>query len=249
MEEKELLEQSPAAQGMQVLDETTSEQETIQEQPKEEKQQQESPKLEENIRALREAKLKAERERDDILRYVQEMQQKQQPKEPEEDLDIRLDPEDYAEGKHLLKLTKRMQKIEKDYQDRLANYEKQAAVLAAESQLRVKYPDIDSVINAENIAALREMEPELAASLHVNPDIYSKSVAAYKLIKKLGIHKDTPDLYAQGAASVNAKRPRSSAAIAAQSDDPIQKAYAYGSGLTKEMKDAARRDLEAILKG
>jgi hypothetical protein len=251
MEEKELVEQetSPALEGIQELDKETEQPE---ESPKQEKQPQNQPQVEENMRNLREAKLRAERERDELLRERNEfLQRQQQPApEPEEDYNIAIHPDDIPEGKHLLKINKRFQKMEREYQERLNNYERQASMLAAESQLRIKYPDIDKVINAETIAMLKEQEPELAASVNANPDIYSKSVAVYKMIKRLGIHKDPETLQAQAQLYQNNQKPRNSSAVSPQkAESPLSQASAYGAGLTKEMKEQARRELAAILRG
>jgi hypothetical protein len=259
MEEKELLqeqeqEETPALEGIQEL-EQQEEQPEEQEEQIEEQQAQQASQKEENIRALREAKIRAERERDQLMRereeyqrYLAYQQQMQQQMQPQEDYNINIAADDIAEGKHLHKINKRLQKMEQDYQQRLQVYEQQAAALAVESRLRVQFPDIDKVINAENIAYLREHEPEFAMSLNANQDLYSKSVAAYKIIKKLGLHAEPEDLQAQAQYYQNVRKPLPSNAISVQQKtSPISQASAYGAGLTKEMKAQARRELAEIL--
>ena len=248
MEENQNLEQveqteevSPALEGIQAL-----------EQEPQEAPQPEQPQANDNVRALRLAKQQAERERDEAMRLIAEFKQQQQamhkPQEPEEDLSVNLNPDDYAEGKHLLKMSRRMQKMESEYRERMQQFENQSRALAAESQLRMQYPDIDKVINAENIALLRDEYPELAATINSNQDTYSKSVAAYTMIKKLGIHKDAVVNDAQNRIVQNSQKPRSSASVSPQrAESPLNHAHGFANGLTKEAKEQAARELAEII--
>jgi len=249
MEENEIVnetleETSPALEGIQDLEEAP------QEQAEEAPQQEEiKPKSDDNIRRLRQAKEKVERERDEALRYIEEVrrQQAQKPAEPEEDYSLELDPSDLAEGKHLLKMNRRIEKMERESLERSRRYEQQSQAAMAESQLRVKYPDIDKVINPDSIAALREEYPELAESINSNNNTYSKAVAAYTMIKRLGIHKDEVSTEGEALLRRNNSRPRASASIAPNaSENALDHAHSYGA-LTKEMKAQALKELNDVL--
>lgn len=249
IDEKELVqeevESTPALEGIQEL----QQEQTEQSEP-EQKQEQIQIKSEDNVRQLRLAKQKAERERDELLKRLEAVERNQAPvkQQEEEDDSFSINPDDLAEGKHLLKVSKKITKLERNLEERISRYEQQAAALAAESQLRIQYPDLDKVINQENIALLKDEYPELAATINANPDLYSKSVAAYTMIKRLGIHQDAPVQENQQRYYQNATKPRASASVAPQkSDKPLDNAYGFSRGLTKEMKAQAERDLNDIL--
>jgi hypothetical protein len=251
MEEKEFTQveetvtESPALEAIEELQEETQQEEVEQGQ----KQPQRSTTEQDNIVRLRKAREAAERERDEAIAYIRQMQQKQaQPVEPEEDLSINLAPDDLVDGKTALKLSRKMQKVEKEQRERLEQYEQRLAALTAEAQLRTKYPDIDNVINADNLQILKDEEPELFSVVMRETDIYSKSVAAYKMIKKLALEKDPVVQENKARVQQNLSKPRRAASVAPQrSESPLDKANAYANGLTKEMKEQARREMAAIL--
>jgi hypothetical protein len=56
-----------------------------------------------------------------------------------------------------------------------------------EERLSLKFQDFHQVVSRENIELLKETEPELARSLSHNTDPYDQGIAAYKLMKRLGI--------------------------------------------------------------
>src|ERR1700685_962378 len=88
------------------------------------------------------AKRKAERERDEYLRRIEELEARPRhqekaatPKEQtEEDEDFHLGADDIAEGKHIAKVDKRAQNKIKALEDRLAKYESKTAEERAEAQ-------------------------------------------------------------------------------------------------------------------
>jgi len=238
-------ETTPALEGIQDLVEETEEETTTEQQV----QETPPPQDNDNVRRLRLAKQKAEQERDEAMRFIDEFRrnqaaQKPQP-EPEEELSI--DPEDLASGKHILRMDRKFKKMERDYQEQLSRIQQQSAATAAETQLRSQYPDIDKVINSDTVAQLREQFPEIAASINSNPDVYSKSVAAYTMIKRLGLSKDQSTIEGHARLKQNSSRPQSSSAVAKQKhESPLSQANSYG-GLTKEMKAQAARELAEIL--
>lgn len=238
------LENSEPSPALEAIEELQEESPAV-----EEKQQQRSTKEQDNIVRLRKARETAERERDEAIAYIRQMQQRQAPApEPEEDLSINVNPDDLVDGKIALKLSRKLQKIEKEQQERISKYEQQLAAITAEAQLRAKYPDIDNVINQDNLQLLKEEEPELFDTVMEKKDIYTKSVAAYKLIKKLSLEKNPVVQENRARVQQNLSKPRSAASLSPQSvESPLDKANAYANGLTKEMKEQARRELAAII--
>ena len=157
---------------------------------------QETP-AQQNMKILRQQAEQAQRERDQMAQRLAEyesMRNQQQPvkqQEQPEDNEVNLAPDELAEGKHLSKVARKIQNLEK----KLAQYEQQTSEQVAESRLKMQYPDFDKVVSADNIAMLRNLHPEIASTLNASSsDLYSKAVSAYTMIKRLGIHvEDTYD--------------------------------------------------------
>lgn len=195
-----------------------------------------------NIRVLREDKEKAQRANDELVRRLQAYEaQKQEADKKAAELAQReptLAPDDLVEWRVV-------QKEIKILRDQVQQYQAHQNASAAEIKIRSQFKDFDSVVSTENIESLRTMEPELAASIHSNPDGYSKAVAAYKAIKKLGL-TDKHALEREKIAQ-NAIRPRSAqSASPQQSDSPLTKANAYGTKLDKASKDAIWAEMQRI---
>ena len=201
-----------------------------------------------NFKALREEKERLERENYDVKRKIQEYEnmrdQAQQPKE--EDLDLNIGDDDLFEGKHY----KQIQKQLKKQQEMLEQYKSQVQLTTTETRLKSQYNDFDIVVTKENIKKLREEEPELAETIASNQDVYSKAVAAYKMIKKLGIFVE--DNYENDRETVkrNSLKPKPLASVSPQQgDSPLTKANAFANGLTPELKKQLWREMEESSKG
>ena len=210
-----------------------------------------------NFRQLKEARereeqgrRKAEKERDEAVRYIQQMQSQQQaPVQAEED-DLSINADDFVEGKTVKKVYNEVRELKKQ----LKQYQQQSTESLAENRLKSMYPDADQVLSRENIASLHEKHPEIANTLvNSTGDSYSKLVTAYTMIKQLGVHQ-APDLYQadRDLAQRNAAKPRPLTSIAPQQgDSPMSRANAFANGdaptpelakkLHKEMIDAMRR--------
>lgn len=186
-----------------------------------------------NLRVLREAKEKAERERNEAFRMLQEREsQARQHQAPvQEDEELHLDPDAYAEGKHLSKLGKKIKKME----DQINSYHQQSSQVAAEAKIKAQYPDFDKVVTRDNLDLLRHAYPELAQTINSGADLYSKAISAYTLIKKFNI--DTPMASEEETLKKNMAKPRSVASISPQQgDNPMSRANPFASGLTEDMK-------------
>ena len=112
------------------------EQEVVEQtQPQQPVAQQESVQAK-NFRELREQTERIARERDELLRKLQEAQQKQ-IEQPQEELYIK--PDDLVEGKHLSKYDKKMKALE----EQLNQYKQQSLQLAMENKLKSEFPSHD----------------------------------------------------------------------------------------------------------
>jgi hypothetical protein len=202
-----------------------------------------------NFAALREKAERAERERDEALRILREVEsssRRNQPLPIEEDDSISIGPDDLAEGKHLSKVQQKIKKLEKQLKD----YEQKATESMLETQLRVNYPDFNVVVSRENLELLRNEYPEIAATINSSQDHYSRAAAAYKLIKKLGINQTVSYDADKLKVHQNAQKPRPLASVSPQrGDSPLSRANAFADGklsdelakqLFKEMNDARK---------
>ncbi|MFI5332560.1 MAG: hypothetical protein ACHQVS_00495 [Candidatus Babeliales bacterium] len=211
-----------------------------------------------NMRALREKAERAEREadrnakeRDEMMRLIQEMRAKNEPKlqlkkeEPEEDYSFSIGDDDLAEGKHLAKMQKHIKKLESE----LKSVKQQSTSMSVETRLKLQYPDIEKVLSNENIQRLGQEEPELAYTIGSNTDLYTQQVTAYKLIKKLGIYKDQTFDAEKEIIKKNAAKPRPVVSLSPQQgDSPLSRANAFANGLTEDLKKQLNREMHEATK-
>lgn len=192
-----------------------------------------------NMRKAWEKAERAERERDELMRRLQQIET-QKSAAPEDD-DLQIGQDDIVEGKHLKQINKQVKELKQLIRQ---NYQ-QTAEQTAEVRLKAMYPDFDQVVSRSNIEMLREVEPELAATLNSSNDIYSKAVSAYKLIKNLGIHKD--DIYAEDRERVqrNAAKPKPVASVTPQQgSSALGNANMFANGLTKELQSQLWKEMQ-----
>jgi hypothetical protein len=215
----------------------------IQEQPQ---QQYYKPAPQESWKSLREKAERAERRAQELEQIILDSQSKKQP-QVEEDLDITMDDDSLVEGKHLSKVNRKIQNLERQ----LKQYEQQSSVTSTEIRLKTQYPDFDRVVSEGNLNNLREMYPEIAHTINSSDDLYSKAVAAYTMIKKLGIvPQDDPFKYEKETAQRNAAKPKSLASISPQQgDSPLSKANAFANGnLTDDLKKQMWKEMNQYRK-
>lgn len=186
---------------------------------------------------------RSERERDEMYRRMAEMESRMRSNQGHEDEDVGGSDDDLIDKKSF---RKGLERERKKFSEELRKQQSQMEAKLAEDRLRMMYPDIESVLSAENIDTFRNIEPDMARTISASTDPYGKAVSAYKMIKKLGIHQDPHDAT---LVQKNLSKPRPAASVAAtQGDSPLTKAHEYGSGLTeerkrqlwKEMQDATR---------
>lgn len=197
-----------------------------------------------SAKAFRELREKAERlehelhNRNNHEKQLQRQVQQQPQEEPEDD--IRINPDDLVEGKHLTRYEKKLKKLE----EAMRVSQKQTYDAAAEHRVRTEMPDFDKVVTQDTLYILQSQFPELAASINANPDLYSKAKAAHQAITKLGI---TPDYSTeQTTINKNINKPKPLASIAPQQgDSPLTRANAFANGLTDELKHKLYEEMKA----
>jgi hypothetical protein len=191
----------------------------------EQQAQEQANTREENLRRLREKSERLQKERDEAFQLIERMKNNQPAKEEE----FSLSPDDLVEGKHLTKYERKIKHLEE---------------MAIEAKLKAQYPDFDSIVSAENVSKLREIDPDVAEAIYYTPDLYKKGALAYKMIKKLGV---LPDAYASSKATAqkNVIKPRSPNSIAPQQgESALSKANAFANGLTPELRAQLQREME-----
>ena len=199
-----------------------------------------------HFKAVKEKAERAERERDELMRMLQEERSRQQQqKQPEPEEDLGFNTEDFVEGKHLKSLVKEVRELKKE----LAQYKQKTALDVTETKLRTEFPDFNKVFTNENIEALKEEHPEIAQTLgSSNADPYLVAKSTYKMIKKLGVYQELPeDKYVNDREMVqkNLSKPRPLAAASPrQGEGPLQKANAFGGELTDELKAQLWKEIQ-----
>jgi len=187
-----------------------------------------------NWKALRDAREKAERERDEALKLLQQQGQNQHVKEEQ----FNISDDDLIEGKHL-KYTQRKS------EQKIADLEKRLI----ETQVKAAYPDFDEVVNSDTVRMLRDADPELAESLAANPNMHSQAVAVYKSIKRYGLAR--PQKYNKDKEKVNTNisKPRSAASLSPQQgESPLSRANAFATELTDDLKAQIWAEMKAAVK-
>lgn len=118
-----------------------------------------------------------------------------------------------------------------------------------EDRLNQKFNDFAQVVTRENIELLKETEPELAMSLAQNTDQYSQGIAAYKLMKRLGIGEEVvkDNSKEKQKAIANSQKPLSVQSVTKSS--AIGNAHMFENGLTPELKKSLWEEMERARKG
>ena len=199
-----------------------------------------------NMREMRLIKERAEKERDEAYRLLQQIKESVVPKkqpEPEDTFDI--GENDLVEGKHLRKFVKEF----KELKSQVENHQKASISATVETRLKQRFNDFDQVVTKENVEALVAQYPEIGNTLRSNPDLYSQAVTAHTMIKNLGIYKE--DIYAadRAKANHNSNKPRPLASVSPrQGDTPLSNINSFSGGLTEELKQRLRKEMDEARK-
>jgi|RhiMetdeSRZDD1v2_1073273.scaffolds.fasta_scaffold02819_26 hypothetical protein len=202
------------------------------------------PAPQESWKTLREKAERAERRAAELERALLAQQESESE---DEDLELKVDDDSLVEGKHLSKVSKKIQNLEKQ----IRQYEQQSSLSATEVRLKQKYPDFDAIVSVDNLENLRSSHPEIAHTIDSSTDLYSKAVTAYTMIKRLGISpQDDPFKQEKEIAQRNAAKPKSLASISPQQgDSPLSKANAFANGeFNEDMKARLWKEMQQYRK-
>ena len=244
--EEKMATEDISAHEVEEIQENNSQEET--EITQEEAPRKHSPTKEDNLRILRERSERAERERDELMRYLQELQSqlpKSQQNNVEEPEDFNVNPDDLAEGKHLLKLVNKISKLEK----KLEESEKKSYINTVDLKIKRDFPDFDKVASFDNLKKLREMDPDIADAILATTDPYKQYALAYKMVKNLGIYREDKYINDREIAIKNSAKPRPLTSLSPQEGEgPLSKANAFANGLTDELKKQLHREMIESMK-
>lgn len=205
------------------------------------------PSKDENIQLLRARVEAAERRNQEFERYIQSLQQTQQPAakqvEPDTD-DFAIEDDTYVEGKQLKKYIKSLKNELQQTKKQFEEMSQTTTQSSAELRLKSKYSDFDSVVTPENVQKLAQLKPALYRSVMANADWYDKGESAYELIKNVV----KADEYQEQERRIeeNARKPRAAAVAAPQaSDSPLARFGDYDRlVLTEERRQQVLKRLE-----
>jgi hypothetical protein len=218
--------------------------ETPQEQPRESNK-------EFNMRMLREQKEAADRRAElaekrlvELERMAHQGQQSQQVRSFE-DTELDLPTDSYLDthqfkqyDRQIKQNLKELKNEQKRTAEMIANFNAQQA----EDRLKSKYTDFDKIVNPENIERLKYTDPDAYNSIYAAPDIKSRGIAAYNILKNntqiSGYYEEERRI------EQNKSKPKSVAQAAATPSSPFQSIGNYERRvLTEEHKEALRRNV------
>lgn len=194
------------------------------------------------FKTLREARERAERERDELKVRLDKIEASKNVETQANTVeDYNIAPDDLVEGKHLSKYDRDIKTLKKE----LDQYKRQSEATSIETKLRTEFNDFDTVVNKENIEVLRTAYPHLAAALNSSNDLYNKAASAYTMIKKLGISGASEFNKEHEVVQENSTKPRPISSLNAKSttDSPLTHANAFANGLTKDLKAQLYREM------
>ncbi len=186
------------------------------------------------------AEMRRQREKDKerMEALEREIQSLKKPATVEEE-NFGFNDDDLIEGKHLKDLKREIKQLRSEL--------KQKEVASMDDRLQMKYPDYTQIVSVENVELLKQNEPELAKSLAYMSDPYEQAVAAYKLLKRLGINKQDSNPVERKKALENTQKPLSVNAVTKNS--AIGNAHLFENGLTPELKNYLWEEMKQAKKG
>ena len=177
-----------------------------------------------NFEALREAKKQAELERDEMRAQLDA--RNNAPAVP---------PKDESE----LEMTRReVRELKQNWK----NQRDTAEANKIESQLRETYPDLDKVINKDNLELLKARDKTFSKLVNSRPsgpdDLYHRAIAAYSLIKKYGIHVEDKHVDDRARVAANMAKPRPASAAATTNSEGLAEFSAFTNMNSEERRKA-----------
>jgi len=229
-------------------------------QPVEEPQQQEpvQPKgdLDENIKLLRESKKReqeraerAEYERDQMLRYVQslnnpQVQQPQQQPTQQQRNALGLGEDDFVEPKHVNHIHDSVEGLRQEVNEwKMRNEE-----TTADLKLRSEFNDFNDIVTSKNVEELLGQYPEMSEIVRGQAPLYTRGKATYRLIKKFMSEKANKAVTQSTQKTIednfNKPRPAVTAAPTKTADSQLNYANLFANGYTEEVSKFLRKQMD-----
>jgi hypothetical protein len=163
-----------------------------------------------NFKALREAKRAVERERDELAAKIASSQ-KNTNDQPDANTSTAQESEAEATKREI-----------REIKESLRREREAAETRKIEAKLLETYPDLEKVVNMDNIEVLKARDANFAKLVASNPsspsDLYNRAIAAYSLIKKYGIHVDDNHSDDRAKVEANMAKPRPASAASTASE-------------------------------
>ncbi len=190
----------------------------------------------------------AERRLGEVLELSKQIKgtQNQEQRDLIEEEISKLSRDDLATIDHVDKIYSKREKAGKKEIERIKNEMDSVKSQLEEYKFRAKYPDLDEVITEDNIALLKQEDPEIAEMLSRLPQGSKEQVTlVYKYIKRLIPVKQEEPIEKKKAIE-NSKKPVSVQAIAKQS--AIGNAHMFENGLTPDLKKQLWKEMQDSMK-
>jgi len=185
-----------------------------------------------NFKALREAKKQAERQRDELAKKIEELNKSNNSK-------ISADDDIYEDD-----ITQTRKEIQ-DLKSQWIAQQNQIKTKIIEEKLKSEFPDLDTVINEDNIEVLKARDPNFARIINKIPndpdELYHRAVTAYTLIKKYGIYIEDNHEKDRARVEKNMAKPRPASAAAAKSSEGLSDFADFANLSTEERNKAIIR--------
>lgn len=198
-----------------------------------------------NMRNLRERAEAAERRAQELEYYLKQNMNQNKPsvKIEVEDDDIDVSDDSYIEGHQFKKYVRSLKNEFKKTTQHLQEMTQRSALEQAEIKLRSEFPDIQQVVNEENLNKLSKLKPSVYRSIMANHDLYDRGSAAYEFIKNSGIAQEYTPI--DRKLEENRAKPRAAANVGSQhADTPLSRIGDYDRRiLSNEQKDNLMRQV------
>jgi len=230
----------------------------------------------EGWRSLRLAKIKAEKERDDLRSFVekntaanqqqqyqqqqyqQQVQQQQQPQmqqqQPQKPKPSVIDNDAIVSGSDLNNQRAYYENLinesNKKHDARFSSYDQKQSASDASRKLLDEHNDFFKVVTNDNLLLLKDEDPRLYDYLNsVQGNIYDQGKLSYKYIKMLNLDKEDTTIASKNRIKKNARYPRSSATINPQkSKSSLSGAASHANRkMSQQEKMDQRRKMKEIL--
>ena len=222
-------------------------------QPQPQAPEQSESDLEENFKKLRESKKReqeraerAEYERDQMLRYVQSLNNpqgaQQQPAQQQDSLGLSED--DFVEPKHVNQINSTVEGLRQEVNEwKMRNEE-----VTADLKLRSEFNDFNDVVTSNNVENLLEQYPEMVEIVRGQAPLYTRGKATYRLIKKFLKDQANNAVQQNNQKTIkdNFNKPRPSVLASPNKTGDTQLNYAnlFSNGYTEEVSKFLRKQMD-----